>query len=493
MEISNIFLNVIIFLSLAVAYFCFYLRKKLSYWSKRGIEELPATHWFFGHFKEGILFQASPGWHLGQLYKRARKNAPFVGFYIFHKPCLLVKDPKIIRQILIKDFDIFPDRNFAGNTQKDSIGLRNLFAIRGPEWKYMRQKFAPIVTKSMQHMLRLMLQTGKPMLEYIDRQKEKQLDAQDLSFKYAADLIASVALGTNTDSFSNPDGEVPRILSSYFYSFRRMLALVSVFFMPDVVDRTGSLLFFNSKFMRKVFWTAMDEREKSGEKRGDFIDFAKHLQSEQQNPLYEFSGDNLVHQAGTFFSGFESSATTAGFTLMELARHKAFQDEARADIRQAIEKHGWTYDAFKEMRVLEQCIREAMRMHPQVSTLDRVGKEDYKIPGTNYTIEKGTAIYISIYGLHEDPMHFENPRTYDPGRFNKDRVVSDAYLPFGAGPRMCLGTKIGLLHTKAVVSMILAHYEIHQNPEEEHVLDSRSTFTAAADGLMIQFRKLDEN
>lgn len=93
----------------------------------------------------------------------------------------------------------------------------------------------------------------------------------------------------------------------------------------------------------------------------------------------EFEGDNLLYQSGTFFSGFESSSTCTSFTLMELAKHPEYQEEARKDINRAIEKHGWTYEAFQDMKYLEQTILESLRLHPPVSTIDRYTFEDYKV------------------------------------------------------------------------------------------------------------------
>ncbi|XP_061727097.1 cytochrome P450 6j1-like [Cydia pomonella] len=114
-----------------------------------------------------------------------------------------------------------------------------------------------------------------------------------------------------------------------------------------------------------------------------------------------------------------------------------------------------------------------------------------QIPNTNITIKKGMAVYISIYGLHEDPQYFEDPGTFDPSRFDQGRGISEAYMPFGAGPRMCLGMKIGYLHAKVATAMVLANYEVYQKLEERLILDPRSTFTAAADGLLLRFRELD--
>ncbi|XP_073964527.1 cytochrome P450 6k1-like [Choristoneura fumiferana] len=422
----------------------FYSKKKLSYWSDRGVNQLSDSHWLFGDFKDGILFRTAPGSHLGEIYKKAKDDWKVLGFYIFHKPCLMLRDPDVIKQILIRDFDNFADRNFAGTQEKDSIGMRNLFGIRNPAWKYLRQKISPTLTKAkLKQMLPLMLETGEPMLEYLEKQNVKNgvktVDVQELSYKFATDLIANVALGTKMDSFNRPNAEFTQAVSEFFHGFKRMVALVTVFFMPELVDWIGSPMLFNSKFVRKVFWSAVEEREKTGEKRGDYIDTIVQLKNGEQNPLYRFEGENLLFQSGTFFSGFESSSTTASFTLMELAKHKEYQERARDDIKRAIKEHGWTYEAFKTMKYLDQCIYEGVRLHPPVSTIDRRAKEDYKLPRTDIVIEKGTAIYISLYGLQEDPKYFPDPKVFNPARFDDDEKVSDAYVAFGAGPRMCVG------------------------------------------------------
>lgn len=90
-------------------------------------------------------------------------------------------------------------------------------------------------------------------------------------------------------------------------------------------------------------------------------------------------GENLLFQSGMFLSGFESSATTTAFTLMELANNHEYQEEARKDVNKAIEKHGLTYEAFNDMKYLDQCIAEGIRLHPPISTLDRYTRQDYKV------------------------------------------------------------------------------------------------------------------
>jgi len=195
-------------------YLTFYLsRDRLNYWKKRGVESVEGTNLIFGNFKNAILFRSAPGWHIGQLYKAARTNAPYIGFYIFHKPCLLLRDPDVMKQFIIRDFENFSDRHFAGPNQKDSVGMRNLFGVKNPVWKYLRAKIAPTLTRNkLKQMFPLMMEIGTPMMEYLQKQPAisddiKLVDVQELSYKYTTDLIASVALGTKMDTFHHPNTE----------------------------------------------------------------------------------------------------------------------------------------------------------------------------------------------------------------------------------------------------------------------------------------------
>lgn len=191
----------------------FYVRYKLNYWKRRGIVQLPNASLIFGHFKDAILFRTAPGWYMGELYRAANSDLPYVGFYIFHKPCLLLRDPEIIKQILVRDFNNFSDRHFAGAVQKDSIGMRNLFGVKNPVWRYLRARItSTLTTGKLKQMFPLMTEIGQPMINYLDTLETnvngvKVVDVQELNYKYTTDLIASVALGTKINTFFDPNSE----------------------------------------------------------------------------------------------------------------------------------------------------------------------------------------------------------------------------------------------------------------------------------------------
>ncbi|XP_036149701.1 cytochrome P450 6k1 [Monomorium pharaonis] len=490
-------LVLIIVISMVITFFWIlfgvYARFKLNYWKRRGVEYL-TPDLIFGNVKNAVLFRSPPSWHIGELHKMAPPDAPFVGFYIFHKPCLLLRDPKIIKQIMIKDFNNFTDRYFAGSHQKDSMGMKNLFGIKNPVWKYMRSKITPTLTRSkLKNMLPLMMETTEPMIKYINDHLNNQeivkvLDVQNIYYKCTTGVIASVALGTKVDSFYHPN-EFTDAVHRSFHGLKRMIILVIVFFIPELLRVLGTRMFFNSyDYVKKFFWTAMENREKTGEKRGDFIDSLIQIKNGEQNPVYKFEGDNLVHQAATFFSGLESSATCAAFTLMELAKNPEYQQLAREDINRAIETYGWTFEAFQNMKYLEQTIHETLRLYPSVGIVDRHTLQDYKIPNSEVIIEKDTPIYVSLFGLGRDPRFWDEPEVFNPDRFADG--IPDAYLAFGTGHRMCIGMKLAQLYAKLVLSLLLKDYEVWQVKEHTSFLNRRSTLTTAGNGIYLHFKKI---
>lgn len=152
MLILNCFLNILLTVAILVTFLLLYVKNKRTYWQRRGVPTLPA-HWFFGNVKDVIQFKKSPSIVIGDLHNEASDNDDVLGIYIFHKPFLLLRNAELIKQILIKDFDYFPDRYFTAQSIRDKIGSSNLFTMHNPEWRQTRflifKKFIKIMFTSM--------------------------------------------------------------------------------------------------------------------------------------------------------------------------------------------------------------------------------------------------------------------------------------------------------------------------------------------------------
>ncbi|KYM81489.1 Cytochrome P450 6k1 [Atta colombica] len=452
----------------------FYMTRKFKYWKKRGILEITPIP-FFGNFKECLFQKKSPAYFLKDIYDEM-KGLPYVGFYVLDKPFLLVRDRKLVKNILVKDFNYFSDRYNTADPI-DRIGYANLFFIKNPAWKVVRTKLTPFFTSGkMKKMFDLMLICVKNLDEYLDALElegnGKTIEVRELTAKFATDIIGSTAYGLDVNSFKDPNAEFRKYGKMiFYYNTYRSFEMLAIFFLPTIVRLTRIKMFGKepTDFMRKVFWETLTQRMKSGLKRNDLIDILLELKNNNNNDQnlkdFTFDGDDLLAQAASFFSaGFETSSTTTTFALYELAIQPEIQNTLRKEIFEALKKSNGkiTYDMVWSLPYLDMVMSETLRMYPPLAYLNRIPNQTYKVPEFNLVIEKDTPVYISMLGLHYDPEYFPNPNKFDPERFNEENKrnrPSCVYFPFGEGPHSCIGNRFGLLQTKLTLLKILSKCE----------------------------------
>ena len=110
---------------------------------------------------------------------------------------------------------------------------------------------------------------------------------------------------------------------------------------------------------------------------------------------------------------------------------------------------------------------ETLRKYTPINELFRVAAKDYQIPNTNLVIEKDTMVLLPIYAIHHDPDIYENPERFDPERFTEERKLNRhpfAHIPFGDGPRNCIGWRFGLMQSKLGLIQILLSYKVSPSP-----------------------------
>ena len=163
---ASLIVNGILFLLMIIIAAFFYMTRNFQYWKKRGVTEISPVP-FFGNFAKCCTLKMSPGYLFKNLYEQS-ENLPYVGIYIFDKPCLLLRDPEIIKRVLIKDFNIFSDK-FAHSSEKENLSNKNLFLIGNPEWKYLKAKLSSLFTSSkLKNMFEYLQDVRKDFDDYMD-------------------------------------------------------------------------------------------------------------------------------------------------------------------------------------------------------------------------------------------------------------------------------------------------------------------------------------
>ncbi|XP_026473516.1 cytochrome P450 6k1-like [Ctenocephalides felis] len=471
MDLINIFLLLVTF----VGTFIYYYHNYSTYWSSKGIASFKPLP-FVGNFKDVLLAKVNSGIFMKSLYERTK--APALGMYVFNKPSLLVRDPEWIKTILVKDFNFFYDRIVAVAGDGDTLGTKNLFSIKNPDWKQMRVKLTPIFTSGkMKSMFHLMNDEGRNLNEYLHKladSKKPSDNARELSARYTTDVIATCAYGIKANCMNNPEAEFRSIGRKIFeVSFRRVFELSSFFFFPRIVSLLGLKFFAHegTEFIRNTFNETIRIREESKTKRHDLVDVLIDLKNAKTAPgEIKFDGDTLVAQAAVFFTaGFETSSSTMSYTLYELAINPDVQKKLRAEIKEIIAKDDITYESINKMSYLDMVISETLRKYPPLAFLDRKvvdNSNGYRLPKPHddVVLDPGTPIYIPMLGLHMDPEYFPDPEKFNPERFTdeaKRNRIPYTYFPFGTGPRNCIGERFGLLQTKLGLVHMLKDFTVH--------------------------------
>lgn len=163
----------------------------------------------------------------------------------------------------------------------------------------------------------------------------------------------------------------------------------------------------------------------------------------------EWSDDELVAQCLLFFlAGFETSSTLLSFLCNELALNPDVQQKLCSEIDETAERmktNQLTYELLSSMKYLDQAISECLRKWPPAVLTDRVCNKDltFIVDGQTVSIKEGQKIWFPIYGLHMDAKYFPDPEKFDPERYNEEnvsKIVPGTYIPFGVGPRNCIGS-----------------------------------------------------
>lgn len=191
-------------------------------------------------------------------------------------------------------------------------------------------------------------------------------------------------------------------------------------------------------------------------------------------------------------AGNETTSATISFAMHELAHHPLVMAKVVKEIDEILAKHNneITYDIMKEMIYLDLCIKETIRKYPALPALNRITTTDYTIPNTNLTLEKGTSVIISLMGLHRDEKYFPNPDEFDPERFLNENKRYDerGYLPFGDGPRNCIGLRMGHMVSKCGLIYLLSKFNFESLTKKELEFDPGAITLVPKDGIKFKFR-----
>ncbi|XP_066590353.1 cytochrome P450 6a2-like [Prorops nasuta] len=479
-----------------------------GYWKNQGIPEVRRKG---SSLKEMVsIMWTNQGSH-AKFVKMYNENpgVSMVGFYQVGRPALLVREPGIIKDIMLVEFPKFRENLDVLDPKNNRLLFRNPFFSRDHIWKNSRKRltnaFSSSRLKTMTEDLRKI--SGKMddyLLKKLEGKREIELELKDLFSRFTGEFVANAGFGIEGYCFHGDKhpgsfhelGKImfaPKsygILDYLLQLFPVLQNIPRVSFLPEEVDR----------FFMRTTKGVLDMRMSESSKRLDFFQLMLDLESSKDGTVDVHAvASNLLT---FFFDGYETAAITLSFVGYHLAEHPEVQERLRKEVKDSLSKCGsMTYECLTEMTYMDQVIHESLRMKTTFGGFVKICTESTVLKGSDglsCRVEPGTFIAISNTALHKDPSYWKDPEVFDPSRFDpsvKSSIPKFTFLPFGEGPRICIGMRVGLLSAKAALFAILNNYSLEPSPRTQlpFRMDTNAFMLSPIGGIWARLKPLDKS
>ncbi|KAK3133949.1 hypothetical protein QOZ80_6AG0543170 [Eleusine coracana subsp. coracana] len=464
------------------------------YWGVRGVPGPPALP-VVGHLP--LLARYGPD----VFSLLAKKYGPIFRFHLGRQPLVIVADPELCREVGVRQFKSIPNRSLPAPIAGSPLHQQGLFFTKGERWSAMRNTIISLYQPShlaglVPTMQRCVERFAEAVLTSADGEYG-DVDFADLSLKLATDVIGQAAFGVDFGLTSSSGGEAAEFIREHVHSTtslkmdlsaplsvalglvapalqgpaRRLLGRV-----PGTADwrvaRTNARL---RARLDEIVAARARSRGRDGDGDGertrkDFLSAVLDAR-ERSAALRELLTPDHV-SALTYEHLLAGSATTA-FTLASAVYLVAGHPEVEAKLVEEVDRFGppgavpTAEDLQSKFPYLDQVVKEAMRFYTVSPLIARVTSQQVDVGG--YRLPKGTWLWMAPGALSRDAASFPDPGAFRPERFDpaceeQRRRHPCAHIPFGVGPRACVGQRFALQEVKLAMVHLYRRFVFRRSP-----------------------------
>ncbi len=405
---------------------------------------------------------------LSYLQKLHNEYGDIFELQIGPRKLIVVSNPEIVQQVMQKNM-----KNYIKKINFEAFLGKSIFTTNNEEWKRQRDLLKPLF--SMQF-----LQSSLPQTQEIIKEKFSLYlqnptsfsDIRSLYTKIAFEIILKLIIGVDIkEKIKIIDDAITHIthyLTNDNYTFFPFLKTWN----NDYKTYEQSLKNLNNEMYPLIAHARKNPEGKS------FIHYLIHADSTLSD---EFIRDNLLT---VIVAGYETTAMTMSWLSYLLATNESWQNQCIAEAKIFAQKKP-SYQDLLELKTIDACLNETMRLYPAGWAFTRMAVEDDTIK--NYHIKAGDLLLICPYLSHRDSKYWNNTQQFNPERFlsdNENAIDRFVFYPFGAGPRTCLGMTMGLMEMKSIILEILANHKFKMNgalpiPDARATIYSRNGFAVS--------------
>ncbi len=391
------------------------------------------------------------------LLKAQQEHGGLVHFKVMNQSFYLVSDPDLIREVLlerVRDFhkpDALTDqplglRRFLGNS---------ILTADYDEWKPQRKLIQPLMhAKHIEKYADIMAQNGEALLNVWKDGTVRDIHADMIQVTMW--VITEAMFGTTVDQNSDLENAA---LSAQKIVVDDLISLLPAW----LTGRNAEAEKVNNLLTELVTSFVAEHLQNADKERHDLLSLLLETRDENGHLMSdEFIRNNILTM---FFAGHETTANTLTWVFYQLAQNPDVLHKLQTEVDSVLGGRLPTLADLPNLPYTLMVIKETMRIQPTVSVYPRAVLEDTTLG--DYQIKANSIVLISPYVLHHDPQKWENPTQFDPERFSADNeplIPKYAYMPFGSGPRICIGNHFSYMESQILLALIINRYQLHLVP-----------------------------
>jgi cytochrome P450 len=378
------------------------------------------------------------------------------------RDALFVMCPALIRQVLVDEADSFEKgamtRRVLGPVLGDAI-----LTAEGDRWRAQRRATAPLFRREqLLDFLPVMIAAAERTRDrWLSYPAASEIDVTREMTRTTLDIVLATMLSAS--GASNPH-RIERAIADYLESTSWVMAL-TILGAPRWVPYPGMRKAARARdFLKQFVVDLTNEITYSEVFRKDLMSLLIRANDPQTGRL--MSETDVRENILTFvMAGHETTALALTWTFYLLSLHPQIEERVRSEIATVTGGTPVRGEHIDSLRYTQQVIQEAMRLYPPAPLIVREARRVLQL-GTE-TIGPGTFVYVPVYAVHRHEEFWDRPDLFDPDRFTPEAIKTRdryVYLPFGAGPRVCIGMSFALMEATAVLAVVLSSLRLRLRP-----------------------------
>lgn len=391
---------------------------------------------------------------------------------------LLLCDPALIEEVLIAKPEKFTRDRFQTRALSNMVNRQSLFFAEGADWRWQRRAVSPAFRHDkLLALVPTFIQCAQMLTQQWRREPEGAIiDVAPAMSRVTFDIILMAVLGAGAQAFDQDKFLTAINPSLSTIAWRFLYARIGA---PAFLPFPGATRVAESiDWLHRALTALVAQRRESAGEHADILGLLLSARDPETGRV--MSDEELVSNLYTFMiAGHETSATALGWTLWLLAHDQTSQQRLRDEIQSIVGARDITVEDIEQLVFTRQVLQESMRLFPPAIGVGRAPIGDIDIGP--HKIRAGELAIIAGWCVHRHEKLWDDPNGFDPDRFTPERAKSRhrcAYLPFGAGPRICIGMNFAMLEMIVILATLTRHFRFSLLPKHPVELTTQLTLRA---------------